>query len=267
VHVSRWPAGLCAAVLLSGCATGQAPARPPTGHGARDAVHVAPGQARKPGRAVSEGKAPFPGVAGRVTPSVPKEIRVPYAASGRYAIASGHAAPRHGEGPVVRYLVEVERGLPFDRSAFAAAVHRTLNDPRGWGRFERVDRPPVQVRVALSSPATVDRQCLPMRTGGALSCWNGTRSVINALRWAKGVEQYRGDLGAYRQYVINHEVGHGIGHGHHFCPGRGERAPVMAQQSKTLDGCRPNPWPFPHAADRRAPEHRSPDHPLGNPLD
>ncbi|WP_336216753.1 DUF3152 domain-containing protein [Nonomuraea sp. LPB2021202275-12-8] len=176
--------------------------------------------------------------------------RVPRAASGRYAVVPGGAPERRGRGAVVRYLVEVERGLPFDGRAFAAEVHRTLNDPRGWARFRRVARPPVRIRVALSSPHLTDRRCRPLRTGGDLSCWNGSRSVINALRWATGVPQYRGDLAAYRQYLISHEVGHGLGHHHTTCPGRGRPAPVMMQQSKSLGGCRPNPWPFPERGQR-----------------
>ncbi|WP_240506689.1 DUF3152 domain-containing protein [Thermoactinospora rubra] len=171
--------------------------------------------------------------------------KVPMLASGRYRVVGGHAPPRPGAGPVVRYLVEVERGLPFRGREFAAEVHRILNDPRGWGRFRRVDHGPVRLSVALSSPQLTDRQCSPLRTGGELSCWNGTRSVINALRWARGVRQYRGDLAAYREYVISHEVGHGLGHSHRYCPGRDRLAPVMAQQSKSLAGCRPNPWPHP----------------------
>ncbi|MFC4007170.1 DUF3152 domain-containing protein [Nonomuraea purpurea] len=174
-----------------------------------------------------------------------QEVRVPFEASGRYAVVRGEAPPRPGRGAVVRYLVEVERGLPFDPDAFAAEVHRTLNDVRGWARFQRVDQGPVHVRVALSSPGLTISQCLPLRTGGELSCWNGTRSVINALRWAKGVPQYEGDLAAYRQYVISHEVGHSLGHDHLPCPGAGRLAPVMTQQSKSLGRCRPNPWPFP----------------------
>jgi hypothetical protein len=157
---------------------------------------------------------------------------------------------------VVRYLVEVERGLPFRGVRFAAQVHRTLNDPRGWARFERVDHGPVRLRVALSSPALTDRQCLPLHTGGHLSCWNGSRSVINAQRWARGVPHFDGRLAAYRRYVINHEVGHGLGHGHAACPGAGRLAPVMVQQSKSLGLCRPNPWPHP-ARKRRATSARS----------
>lgn len=180
-----------------------------------------------------------------LAPRAPKEVPVPHSGSGEYEVVRGSATPRPGRGEVVRYLVEVEQGLPFDPVKFADEVHRTLNDVRGWGRFQRVDSGPVRVRVALSSPHLTISQCLPLRTGGELSCWNGHRSIINALRWAKGVPQYRGDLAAYRHYVINHEVGHSLGHDHRSCPGPGHLAPVMTQQSKSLGRCRPNPWPHP----------------------
>ncbi|WP_223167401.1 DUF3152 domain-containing protein [Nonomuraea sp. SYSU D8015] len=175
--------------------------------------------------------------------------RVPRAASGKYAVVRGSSPARRGRGPVVRYVVEVERGLPFDPRAFAAEVHRILNDVRGWARFRRVDRGPVPVRVALSSPRLTVRQCRPLHTRGRLSCWNGRRSVINALRWSRGVPHFDGDLAAYRGYLIGHEVGHGLGHRHRHCPAPGRLAPVMMQQSKSLGPCRPNPWPHPHRAE------------------
>ncbi|MEV4100963.1 DUF3152 domain-containing protein [Nonomuraea sp. NPDC049649] len=178
----------------------------------------------------------------RLGPPVPL---VPQRASGKYQVVRGEEAPRRGGGRVIRYLVEVERGLPFDAREFAAEVHRTLNDVRGWGRFRRVGRPPATLRVALSSPRLTDRECRPLRTHGDLSCWNGTRAVINALRWAEGVPHFGGDLTAYRQYLINHEVGHSLGHRHARCPKKGRLAPVMLQQSRWLKGCRPNPWPHP----------------------
>ncbi|GGS95549.1 lipoprotein [Planobispora rosea] len=181
----------------------------------------------------------------------PEKVRVPRSGSGRYRVVPGQARPPRGKGKVVRYIVEVERGLPFDREEFALQVHRILNDPRGWGfRFHRVSRGPVDIRVSLSSPAMTDRRCLPLRTLGLLSCWNGGRAVINAMRWNEGAPGYRGDVASYREYVISHEVGHGLGHGHVSCPGRGRRAPVMLQQTKSLHGCRPNPWPFPERGPR-----------------
>lgn len=217
----------------------QAPAAPPLGAGSTPDAPT-PSSAASPAVSAAEGRPPAPGKRG------PEKVRVPESASGRYRVVRGEAPPRRGRGEVVRYLVEVEDGLPFDPVGFAREVHRTLNDVRGWARFRRVDRPPVRLRVALSSPDLTDRECLPLRTGGDLSCWNGSRSIINARRWAEGVPQYEGDLAAYRQYVISHEVGHGLGHSHRPCPGPGQLAPVMTQQSKSLGNCRPNPWPFPH---------------------
>ena len=49
----------------------------------------------------------------------------------------------------------------------------------------------------------------------------------------------------YRHYVVNHEVGHVFGNGHVDCPGAGQPAPVMVQQTLSLGGCVKNAWPFP----------------------
>jgi hypothetical protein len=177
-------------------------------------------------------------------------------ATGRYeVVAAGARTP--GDGRVVRYLVEVEDGLGIDAAAFAEEVDATLNDHRGWGkggrtmRFERVERGPVRFRVSLSSPELTDAECAPLRTFGNRSCFNGSRAVINAGRWLAGALTYDGDLVGYRTYLINHEVGHAIGHhGHPTCPAPGATAPIMVQQTKSLEGCTANPWPYPKARER-----------------
>lgn len=161
-----------------------------------------------------------------------------------------------GPGPVRRFAVEVERGLRADREAFAASVQRILLDRRGWtgaGRlaFRRVYSGIVDLRVTLASPRTVDRLCFPLHTAGFADCFNRGRAVINVERWTHGSVSYAGDLRAYRDYLINHEVGHGLGHGHRRCPGPGWRSFVMMQQTGTTFGCRRQPWPRP--SERRRP--------------
>jgi hypothetical protein len=155
----------------------------------------------------------------------------------------------NGPGPTLwRYGVEVEDGLLIDRVAFAAAVDRILFDKRGWlgagARISlmRVDKPPFDFMVTLAKPHTVDRLCLPLHTGGRVSCENRGRSVINFTRWSTG-SPYWSDKTAYRSYLINHEVGHSLGHGHRFCGGRGQVAPVMQQQTGPATPCRHASWP------------------------
>jgi hypothetical protein len=167
---------------------------------------------------------------------------------GRFVTVPGSAtAP--GEGDVVRVKVQVEKGLTVDGGAFADFVLDTLNDPRSWGHggartFARTDGR-YDVRVVLASPDTSAGMCLPLRTFGRLSCRSGDAAVLTYYRWVNAIPEYAKDRTGYRRYVVNHEVGHLLGHGHVSCPGTGKRAPVMMQQTKGLLGCRPNPWPFP----------------------
>lgn len=231
-------AGAGGALLLIGRDARRAAARPPSPAGPQ-------GTRAEPAATLMPQAGPV--VNGRRQPLA---VKVPASAGGRYALVPGTTAPPKGRGSVVRYMVEVERGLPIAGAGFAAEVHRVLNDPRSWGhggtmRFMRVSEGAARFRVSLSSPALTDRMCAPLVTHGELSCRAGRRSVINAHRYGEGATTYGDDLATYREYVINHEVGHALGHGHQQCPGPGRRAPVMVQQTKSLYGCRPNAWPFP----------------------
>lgn len=155
-----------------------------------------------------------------------------------------------GSGPLLRFQVAVEGGIDTDARAFAAAVEATLGDPRGWGAgdrqsFQRVDSGGFDFTVALVSPDNVNSFCPGLDTGGYTSCRSGQRAVINLARWETAVPDYQGDIPTYRQYVVNHEVGHFLGNGHLLCPGPGALAPVMQQQTLGLNGCLKNPWPYP----------------------
>jgi hypothetical protein len=157
----------------------------------------------------------------------------------------------HGAGlKSWRFAVEVEDGLRIDDAEFAQAIEEILFAPLGWlGRgtdlsLQRVDRPPFDFRVTLAKPRTVDRLCLPLHTGGRVSCENRGRSVINWLRWSTG-SPYWTNQSKYRRYLINHEVGHSLGHPHRYCSRSGATAPVMQQQTGPATPCVHGFWPKP----------------------
>ncbi|MFD8637386.1 DUF3152 domain-containing protein [Streptomyces sp. NPDC059656] len=165
-----------------------------------------------------------------------------------------------GKGKVVRYRVDVEQGLGLDPALFAEAVHRTLNDDRSWGHggamtFERVPGGEADFVITLASPGTTGKWCAKSgldTTIDNVSCDSASteRVMINAFRWAQGSATYGPEqMLSYRQMLINHEVGHRLGHGHVSCKTPGSLAPIMQQQTKSLDidgiQCKPNPWVFP----------------------
>lgn len=163
------------------------------------------------------------------------------------------AAPQVNPSRTVRVGLQVERGLGVDVAQAAALVSSTLGDKRGWQtrdevRFRAVSPADVaagdvDITIVLASPDLTDKLCAPLKTRGEVSCFNLRKVVLNVRRWTEGTPGYGTNLTGYRQYMINHETGHGLYHGHVECPKQGALAPIMLQQSKGLDGCRQNPWP------------------------
>ncbi|WP_327114966.1 DUF3152 domain-containing protein [Streptomyces sp. NBC_01341] len=180
-------------------------------------------------------------------------------ASGKFEAVPGLAkAP--GKGHKYRYRIDVEQGLGLDSGLFAEAVQKTLNDDRSWAHdgamtFERISSGEPDFVITLASPGTTGVWCEKSgldTTEDNVSCDSAAtdRVMINAYRWAQGASTFGPDkLLPYRQMLINHEVGHRLGHNHVSCRTPGALAPVMQQQTKTLDldgiKCRPNPWVFP----------------------
>ena len=183
--------------------------------------------------------------------------KVPQNGTGKITVVSVPQAAVATTGRTVKYTVEIEGGLGVDPAQVAATVQSVLLDPKGWQKVDGVrfvNVTPAQaakgahvdVRVTLASPGLTDKLCAPMRTLSQVSCWNGERSVLNFRRWTLGDDSYGSDVALYRVYQVNHEVGHGLGHQHRTCPGKGKRAPVMVQQTLDLGGCKP--WPYPSGA-------------------
>lgn len=176
----------------------------------------------------------------------PKASSIPAEGDGDFGVAEGNS-PVVGEGRRLRFMVEVEFGVGEHADRFARLVEEILFDPRSWSgsdsyALQRVDTGPVDFRVTLASPSTVDEFCDPLDTKGVYSCWNGNRAMINLWRWYSGHPIFS-SLSDYRSHVINHEVGHALGKGHvNRCPDEGRPASVMMQQTINLHGCESNAW-------------------------
>lgn len=166
-----------------------------------------------------------------------------------WELALGRGPEVGAGGPLVTYRVEREPGIDVPMNELLPTVVSALEDPdHGWTasgerRLQRVDRD-AQIRVVLASPATVDAHCARagLRTNGRYSCWVGDTAMLSALRWQTGATDFD-DVAVYRTYLVNHEVGHGLGLGHARCPAPGAPAPVMMQQTKSTGACTANGWP------------------------
>lgn len=148
----------------------------------------------------------------------------------------------------VTYDVSTRGVITADFAAFKTLANETLNDGRGWSRmgvrFAEVASGG-QFTLVLSEAAQV-----PSFSPGCdstYSCAVGRYVIINQDRWQGATASWNqagGSLRDYRHMVVNHETGHWLGHGHPSCPGPGQLAPVMQQQSISLQGCSFNPWPI-----------------------
>lgn len=162
-------------------------------------------------------------------------------------------------GGVRRYRVAVESGSGVDAGEFALAVRAALAGPGSWVDGGRLRLRQVagtarhDFTVYLATAGTARRMCaaggVDIRVGGRpyTSCRTFGKVIINLDRWRLSVPHFveaEVPLSLYRTYVINHEVGHELGNRHERCPGRGEPAPVMMQQTLFLRGCVANPWPY-----------------------
>ncbi|GAB3154534.1 DUF3152 domain-containing protein [Amycolatopsis stemonae] len=188
-----------------------------------------------------------------------QQITFPRTGSAQWMFTPGSDQVAGTQGKLMRYRIAVETDIdgvgPTD---FAKKIRGILGDPRGWTgggewRLQQVGpEDDADFTIYLATPASRDMLC-GGSPDGYTSCRNGSNVVLNVARWAGAVPNYGASLDVYRQYMVTHETGHRLGHGHELCPGAGRPAPVMEQQTLGLHGCVPNPWPFPNGREYAGP--------------
>jgi len=149
----------------------------------------------------------------------------------------------------VTYEVTTRGAITTSVATFNRQAQETYADARGWRAggiaFRQVPRGG-DFTLVLAEASTLPSFGAECST--YWSCRVGRFVVVNQDRWKHASPAWnraRAGLRDYRHLVVNHETGHWLGHGHTGCPGPGQPAPAMMQQSKALDGCRFNPWPRP----------------------
>lgn len=148
----------------------------------------------------------------------------------------------------ISYSVTTAGTVQGDVDQFAQYANQTLNDDRGWkqlgARFVEVESGG-DFTLVLSQA-----EYLPTFSSFCSADWScrvGNYVIINDDRWLYATTAWNDNGGSLREYqhmVVNHEVGHWLGHGHANCSGAGNLAAVMQQQSIDLQGCTFNPWPL-----------------------
>jgi len=148
------------------------------------------------------------------------------------------------------YSVETRGEITANLAEFKQQANETLNDQRGWAalgvRFSEVSSGG-DFTLVLAEASWVP-SFSPSVCSTTYSCRVGRYVIINQDRWLGATPSWNnasGSLRDYRHMVINHETGHWLGHDHATCPGPGQKAAVMQQQSIDLQGCAFNAWPLP----------------------
>lgn len=203
--------------------------------------------------------------------------------TGVFDVAPGVDQPE-GDGPIHWIRVEIEEGLPLAPGALGVFVLTVLNDDRGWGSkgrmtFARTDGV-AEIRIVFAHPNSVESLCsrpheeaslevsppvvslLPSPEASASvsvtpstspsvdldqepSCADQGVIVVNAYRWADGLEAFGMDRTGARAYLLQHFLGHLLGEPDATCETPDERASVMVDHEFDITPCRPNGWPNP----------------------
>lgn len=219
------------------------------------------------------------------------DLDIPYVGEGTFSVASGVDEPDgQGSVRWVKVEIEDGLPLTPDAlGVYVMSVLNDERGWGGTGRmvFARTDGA-AEFRIVFASPLTAERLCpRPHEAAGddtespitapdsspspslspeasltaspspsssfpaEPSCAAQGMIVVNAYRWADGLSSFGEDRVSARAYLLNHFLGHALGHGDEFCTveeaeeAEEERASVMVDHEFDISPCLPWPWPNP----------------------
>ena len=145
--------------------------------------------------------------------------------------------------PIIRYTT---KGFSQTDMKF---IKVTLDDERGMAHthaFKRCQKPfQPDVNIKLTPRKTMIElfgDNLEMKGLSVTDRGVSPKIIyIDELNWNHVPKKFKGTITVYRQYLIQHEMGHCLGLDH-VQPIPHENCPAMYQQTRGTQICRANPW-------------------------
>jgi uncharacterized protein DUF3152 len=147
----------------------------------------------------------------------------------------------------MKYTIKIDDKYHLNKNLIINKIKNTLNDKRGWIKFgyifEYVDS---KKNADFIITFKDNDEIVDICDLAGLSCADTNENIIyfNLYRWKKGSNKSMLNLDDYRNYVINHEVGHILGKHHIPLGKKGTKAPIRIQQTVGIGHHKPNSWPI-----------------------
>ena len=149
-----------------------------------------------------------------------------------------------GGGDSTEYTYAFDRSIPIVMQTF---ITTTIQDSRGWRGMGYYFRQMATKDVDMVFYLKPNQNIIAMFTkemDGFSVCYTvegKAKIYINQDNWETPPATFTGSQETYRQYVVQHEVGHALGMGHEEAQ-LGQPCHPMYQQTRGTSQCSPNPW-------------------------